>query len=113
MLWLVQTNGHYSLQGVIITKEIISKVRAKHIVLLIFSSILLLFGIYSLVFFQTKTLLIDRSEADPESVDMVLNFLDEHDLDVSYYIRSFTPPEKIYINKSDYPIVQQFLEGNK
>ena len=115
MLWLMQVKDivRYSLKGVIITKKIISKVRARYIILLIFSFILLLFGIYSLVFFQTKTLLIDRSEATAESVDMVLNFLDEHDLDVSYYIRSFTPPEKIYINKSDYPIVQRFIEENK
>lgn len=115
MLWLMQVKDivHYSLKGAIITKEIISKVRARYIILLIFSFILLLFGIYSLVFFQTKTLLIDRSEAAPESVDMVLNFLDEKDIDISLYTRSFSPPEKIYINKSDYPIVLKFMEENK
>lgn len=88
-------------------------IKRNRLIPIILLSLLLLGCIYSFVFFQTKTLLIDRSEATAESVDMVLNFLDEHDLDVSYYIRSFTPPEKIYINKSDYPIVQRFIEENK
>ena len=41
---------------------------------------------------------------------MIRQFMYEEDIDVYYGIRSFSPPHKIYIDKSDQSKIEQYLD---
>lgn len=77
-----------------------------------FLSLLLIFfvSVYCLYFQSTKVYLLDTQKNSQETIDMIRQFMYEEDIDVYYGIRSFSPPHKIYIDKSDQSKIEQYLD---